>query len=351
MTYEVTRLQNSHSQPAGEKIEFMHDNELWGFLYVLAGEDPTQELTPHPESDLGITYRVDGVSVPADRIKRLAEKSLLDIAGVMSFACCPQCNSMRLLTMMKCPNCHKQTLSKSELVIHYECGHLAPLSEIMVPGTNDYVCSSCGKRMKRVGIDYGRPGLGFRCLSCGEVSQYPQLLLTCGHGHEFRIDEQELRVFPIYKLGKALQTMPRIMGFLTAIKEELARNDAESVVLAQVAGASGTTYIASIMIPSIPPILTDFVLDESSWEFQVLQTIKKSADLNARTLLLVRSDLCAMAKEMVNPDRIRVISFEDEAMIPELATKALLEMRSNPTPLPKANYQAYVDTAARKEEN
>lgn len=351
MTYGATRLENSPTHSEGKRVEFMHDNELWGFLYVLAGEDPNQELTPLPESDLGITYRVDGVSVPADRIKRLAEKSLLDIAGVKSFASCPNCNSMRLLTMMKCPSCHKQTLSKSELVIHYECGHLAPLTEIMVPGTNDYICSKCGKRMKRVGIDYGRPGLGFRCLSCNEVSQYPQLALTCDHDHEFRIDEQELRVFPIYKLGRALQTMPRIIGFLSAIKEELSRNEVEAMTLAQVAGTSGTTYIAPLLVPGIPPILTDFVLDEPSWEFQVLQTIKKSVDLNARTLLLVKSDLYGMVRDMVNPDRITVVSFENEAAIPELAINALLQIRSNPTPLPKPSFQTYVNAVARGEEN
>lgn len=70
----MTRLQHSQDRPVNEKVEFMHDNELWGFLCVLAGKDPTQELTPSLESNLGTTYRVAEISVPADRVKHLRPK-------------------------------------------------------------------------------------------------------------------------------------------------------------------------------------------------------------------------------------------------------------------------------------
>jgi hypothetical protein len=343
LTHELAQLQ--HPKGLGisgkDRSDAMADNDLWGLLYILAGEDPNQELSPFPDKNIGMAYMVDGITVPEQRIKRLAEKNLLDIVNVVSFGCCPSCNGMHLSTIMRCPSCLKQSLSKVELVVHYECGHLAPLQEVAVPGSSEYACPNCSKKMKRVGIDYGRPGLGFRCLSCREVSQYPHLMLVCEKGHEFKIDEQELRVFPIYKVGEGLQTMPRIMSQLTAVKNLLAKEERECVLLAQVKGMSGATYIAPLLIPGIPSILVDFLLDDSSWEFQVLQAIKKSVDLNARALLVVKDHLLEVVKDMVNPDRINVVAFTEESEIPELVATALVQMGTNPTPLPQPKFEAH----------
>jgi predicted RNA-binding Zn-ribbon protein involved in translation (DUF1610 family) len=322
------QLTDLRFREAGE--DFMHDNELWAFLYVLAGEEAVQELSPVYKPQIGVSYKVDSVDVPADRIRRLAEKGLLDVTGAVSFGSCPHCGSMNLMTAMRCPNCRKQTLSKSELIVHYGCGHLASINEILSPDSNEYTCPKCRKQMKRVGIDYGRPGLGFKCLSCHAVSQYPLLMLVCDHGHELKVDEQELIVYSVYRLGRALQTMPRIVSYLNAIKEELTRREISCVVLAQSRGATGEIHIAPLLVFGIPPIIADFIIDESGWEFQVLQSIKKSADLSANALLIVKNELFENVKNMVNPDRIKVVPFEDESTIPENATRALVEMRSAP---------------------
>lgn len=84
--------------------------------------------------------------------------------------------------------------------------------------------------MKRVGIDYGRPGLGFTCPNCKQVSQYPLIKLLCGREHELKVDEPELRLFNVYKLGKALQTVPRIIELLNAIKQKLTESERNCVL-------------------------------------------------------------------------------------------------------------------------
>ena len=225
MTFDFPPIGLDHSQYAKEGEEFAKDNDLWAFLYVLAGENSAQELTPVFKPELGVCYKVDGVDVPAERIRRLAEKGLLDVTGVVSFGSCSQCGSMRLLTVVRCPSCREQALSKAELIVHYECGHLASINEVIIPGSDQYRCPKCNKQMKRVGIDYGRPGLGFRCLSCHEVAQYPLVTLMCDQHHESKINEQELLVHPSYRLGRALQTMPRIINLLNSIKEEAHANE------------------------------------------------------------------------------------------------------------------------------
>ena len=102
----------------------------------------------------------------------------------------------------------------------------------------------------------------------------------------------------------------------------------ECLVLAQAKGVSGASYIAPLLVLGIPTTIADFVLDNASWEFQVLQTIKRSADLKARGLLVVKMELFETVKGMVNPERINVVAFEHEAEIPERTVAALFEMRT-----------------------
>lgn len=307
----------------------IHDNDLWAFLSIVAGEDSSVALRPEFNPSVGLFYQVDGVEVPAIRMRRLAEKGLLELNGGATFGACSKCSSLNLTATFRCPSCKEQSLSKTDLVVHYDCGHLAPVSEVFQEGVREYRCPSCHKEMKRVGIDYGRPGFGFICLSCRAVSQFPLLMMTCDKGHESKISEEEMILYPVYKVGPALRSMPRIMNVLTEIKDELVRNDVKCFALAQTKNQNGSElYISPILVATIPPITVDFILEDTAREFQVLQTIRKCADLNFRGLLVVKRAMYDLVKDMVNPTRITVIAFDDEADIARLTIQQLLELRS-----------------------
>ena len=309
----------------------VQDTELWALMYGLAGENPSQELVPAYRSDLGVVYKVGDIEVPADRVKALTQnEGVLDVVGVISFATCPKCESLNLTVLMKCPNCGKQTLSKSEMVIHYECGHLAPLQEIVKPNENIYTCPKCGKLMKRVGIDYGRPGLGFTCPECKQVSQYPLIKLLCERRHELKVDEPELRTFYVYRLGKALQTVPRIVELLNSIKAKLTQRGHNCVLLAKVTSPNGSVYITPLLVFGVPPLIADFILEEATWEVQVLGAIKKTAELNVRSLLVVKRDLEQPVKGMVNPERIKVVAFESEDEIADQVPVVISKIVTSP---------------------
>lgn len=315
------------SIPENARDYQVQDSELWALMYGLAGENPSQELAPTYRSDLGVVYRVGEIEVPVNRVKALTQnEGVLDVVGVISFASCPICESLNLTVLVKCPNCGKQTLSKSEMVIHYECGHLAPLREVIKPNQSTYTCPKCGKLMKRVGIDYGRPGLGFTCPECKQISQYPLIKLLCERGHELKVDQAELRTFYVYRLGKALQTVPRIVELLNSIKTKLTERGHNCVLLAKVTSPNGSVYITPLLVFGVPPLIADFILEEATWEVQVLGAIKKTADLNVRSLLVVKRDLEQGVKGMVNPERIKVIAFDDEGEIAKRVPAVISEM-------------------------
>ena len=118
------------------------------------------------------------------------------------------------------------------------------------------------------------------------------------------------------------------------------------MLLAQVKGMSGSTYIIPLLVSGIPLIIADLILDETNWELQVLQTIKKSVDLNSRALLVVSHKLLEFVSSMVNPERITVVAFENELTIPELMVKAILEMRSDAESLQQPKIEAYQEASA-----
>jgi len=302
----------------------VQDSELWAVMFALAGENPTQELVPMFKPEIGVMYKVGDIEVPAERLKRLEkQEGILDALGQVSFAACPKCQSLNLAILLKCPNCGKQTLSKSEMLIHYECGHLTPLHEVVQPGKTVYTCPKCGKLMKRVGIDYGRPGLAFTCPECKEVSQYPLVKLLCHNGHELKLDESELTQFSVYKLGKGLSTIPRIITMLNEIKGKLTSRGHECMILANVTGESGNKYVTPLLVLTIPPLIADFILDRSTWEFQAIEAIRKTADLNARSLLVVQKELTQQVENMINPKKIQVVPFDQEEEIVRKVTEAI----------------------------
>jgi len=75
-------------------------------------------------------------------------------------------------------------------------------------------------------------------------------------------------------------------------------------------------------------LIVDFIIDEANWEFQVLNTIKKIADCGAVGLLVVKENLEASVKAMVNPENIRALSFLNELEIIRLVPEAVDEVTS-----------------------
>jgi hypothetical protein len=162
------------------------------------------------------------------------------------------------------------------------------------------------------------------------VSQYPLVKLVCHNGHELKLDEPELRQYSVYRLGKGMSTIPRIITILNDIRTKLAATGQKSIVLANVTGESGNVYITPLLVFTIPPLIADFILDKSTWEFQVIGAIRKTADLNARSLLIVRAELEGQVNNMINPKKIQVLTFEKEEEIVEKVVRAVDESLSKP---------------------
>lgn len=298
-------------------------------LFVLLStylKDPEIILQPRYKQGFGVVYDVDGLLLTAEKIKDIENGGFLVTHGSVSFPSCPRCNSMQLHVEIICPSCNGRGISKSDLVIHYECNHVAPVEEFVTDRMSTYICPNCKKELKRVGIDYGRPGLGFRCITCGNISQYPLVRMVCDNNHIFKLDEVSLLSYHTYKISKQTATLARIGELLLSIQKMLKDSNLRSTILASVKGSSGVTHMIPLLVDGSQPIAVEFVVDSSGVEFELLQTILRYADYNAKVLLVVRNDILPVLKDMINPEKFILLVAIGEQEIPNLVVSEVLRI-------------------------
>lgn len=286
----------------------MRDDSTLAFLasHAKRSRDPISPVFKH---GAGIVYEVEGVDLSFDRIKAYEQEKLLSVAGARPFPACPKCSSLLLSVQLNCPECKRQSLARSEIMIHYECEYSGPVEEFVSHKDAEYVCPKCSKTLKRVGIEYGKPGIGFKCRECGRVFQYPLVNIACSNGHSSKLDELDLKLFPVYKVNDEIQGFADLADYLLAIQKALVGASVETEVLARVRGQSGVVHIIPLVVRTNRlQAVVDFILNETGSDAKVLQKILRGADLSQYVaLLFVPAALVAQLSGMVNPEKIRLM--------------------------------------------
>lgn len=120
---------------------------------------------------------------------RLIEKAEAEnyIIGSYFFSTyvCSQCLSDHLLYREVCPKCRKSHLKAEELVHHFRCAHVAPLSDFAAHEDSDAAlsCPKCQHDLKHIGVDYDKPSTMFYCQSCQAEFQNFSMMARCVDCH------------------------------------------------------------------------------------------------------------------------------------------------------------------------
>ncbi len=303
--------------------EQMRDDSTLAFLASYAGKSK-EPISPVFRHGTGVVYEIDGVDLSVERIKAYEQEKLLSVAGAKPFPACQRCASLLLSVQLNCPDCKKQSLARSEIMIHYECEYSGPVEEFVSQKDSEYVCPKCSKTLKRVGIEYGKPGIGFKCRDCGRVFQYPLVNIACSNGHLSKLDELDLRPFPVYRINEEIQGFADLAGYFISIQKALLRSNVEAEVLARVRGQSGVVHIIPLVVRTAKAqAVVDFILNEAGSDAKVLQKMLRSADLGQFVaLLFVPAPLVGQLSGMVNPEKIRLLAIpgnDPEAVAHEVA--------------------------------
>jgi len=153
-----------------------------------------QEIRPHRVRGIGIVYTGE-LTMREDRILSLVRRGFFRIKGHIAFPICPICGDVDLSLNVYCPNCNSQDLLKVDIVVHYECHYSDDISAFRRP--EGLTCPMCEKPLKVVGVDYGRPGISYKCNNCLNTFQLPLIESTCSKGHVLKLDELALHRSPV----------------------------------------------------------------------------------------------------------------------------------------------------------
>lgn len=291
----------------GQEVqELIHVGDL---VLLLLRERVEQELVPAVVPGLGIYYVVAGFHIPAERLLRDSRRGILEAKEYVSFPSCATCRSTSLILEILCPSCRKSDLSRIDLIVHYECGYMGGVEEFAKDsyGTVDK-CPRCGKSLKRVGIDYGRPGVGFRCQKCGAIFQYPIVSVKCDRGHETPLDKVNIERYPVFALSKESLRVGKFVDMLQRVAKELRANlNLDVNVLETVRGKSGVPHLVHMLVRSLGKLVAVMVLDEDTMITEAVDVVSKNIDLGIHFIVVMDESKAAELGKLLNPQYFTVV--------------------------------------------
>ncbi|MCE3259408.1 MAG: hypothetical protein K0S12_1049 [Bacteroidetes bacterium] len=119
---------------------------------------------------------------------------------------CNHCKSMHVSMRETCPSCQSSQLKPEDLVHHFSCGYIGPISDFKNKIDGTLSCPKCSKNLRHIGVDYDKPSLINQCLDCNEVFQDYKVkarCLNCKNDVEVQyLLAKDLNVFKLTKKGR-----------------------------------------------------------------------------------------------------------------------------------------------------
>lgn len=192
--YSVSRLKQSIDRAIKRKEESLEstnsktDSMMLRLLKFMHSRE-INELKPIPYRNSLIGYHYPFLSIHFDFDKEIEVLNLLqkmEKAGYLSEAfeesiyLCNQCSNSYLNIREVCPKCESGNLKSEDIVHHFSCGYVGPLSDFMDESSpNAMRCPKCEKTLKHIGVDYDKPSAMYNCNNCGAQTQNPLLKSQC----------------------------------------------------------------------------------------------------------------------------------------------------------------------------
>lgn len=192
-------------------------------------------LKPAADVQSKIFYRIPFIHNVLDKksahsaLKLLEETSadgLLDGKMTDRLHLCGACGSAHLNLRATCPKCHSVDLKEEDLVHHFPCAYIGPISDFSKtgkPGSHQdgLHCPKCDKDLRHIGGDYDKPSKICHCNNCHhhfQQSSYRSLCVDCGT----ESDLQHLRE------ARVMQFSLTAKGKSAALNGYLPKNEADS---------------------------------------------------------------------------------------------------------------------------
>jgi hypothetical protein len=147
----------------------------------------------------------------------LVKENILEKRLSSTFLSCPGCGSSLIQSVLGCPRCEKDTVSRGRILEHFYCGSVNLEDDYIVQGK--YVCPKCKKEVKYLGTDYRSVGVRYSCHSCGNIFDEAIPLRKCQNCSKLFM-EQEAAETAIYSF-RLLDDQKFRLDFEFGVKQRL----------------------------------------------------------------------------------------------------------------------------------
>ncbi len=292
-----------------------------------------KKLTPFPYHQSGIGYTYPEISVnfyyrdewQVLDILEIAEKEgLFNSDYVDRVYLCNSCNGGYLIYREICPHCDSSNSSSEDLIHHFPCAYIGPISDFKNEIDNRMNCPKCNKVLRHIGVDYDKPSIIYTCNSCSSKFQDINVKARCMScmadvGVEYLIPKS-VKSYSITKKGESSAVMGyvstakdiedfigtvKIETFKTMVKYEIERlkqNDYKSNIACVYLKNAGELY-SMIGSDSQKNLLRDLI--------EIIRRNIRSSDLitfyNSNTLLLSMNEIPTKVADHIITEIVDII--------------------------------------------
>ena len=177
---------------------YLRKPEIRLLLQAIKDEKIT-EFKPSISYEKGIFYPEIEKIIPDPsvyyRVFEILEKyGILKREFYDSALACPSCDSHRVSIKFRCTSCRSTDIDKGAAIEHLRCGHIDKYEGF--DKGEKMICPKCSRELKALGVDYRKPGIFFKCGTCGNIMPIPVHEYICGScGESFTEDQLDIKKF------------------------------------------------------------------------------------------------------------------------------------------------------------
>ncbi len=187
-----------------------------------------KSLTPIPDLKSSIGYTYPEISINFDSTEETQVLEILswgEKEGLIwpdfyeRIYLCNQCGGGFLSYREVCPHCNSSNSSAQDLVHHFPCAYIGPISDFRNSIDNSLTCPKCNKALRHIGVDYDKPSIIHHCNNCDKNFQDFFVKAKCiSCTQDIEVQYLIPKSINIYKLTKRGRTAAA-SGFLSSGKE------------------------------------------------------------------------------------------------------------------------------------
>ncbi|MEX1003002.1 MAG: hypothetical protein WDZ35_12865 [Crocinitomicaceae bacterium] len=168
---------------------------------------------------LSINFSQKDEHLALDILEIAEEEGIFSSTYVDRVYLCPSCQSGHMTYREVCPKCNSSNSRTEDIIHHFPCAYVGPLSDFTNEIDDQLDCPKCNKRLRHIGVDYDKPSVLHECIACSHKFQdfnvKAKCLFCATDSFVEQLKGREIRNYSLTKKGQ----LAAIKGFINTSKD------------------------------------------------------------------------------------------------------------------------------------